>query len=111
MALHQPVSSRTHGTRTPQASRLASDPRRRLLRAKEWLPLAVAAQRLSSLEDGLRLVQALAHRWDVGAFERRAARATKGAVGQEPATRRRDSGLSVGQDHRSGGPKAGLRPR
>ena len=39
MALHLPASSRAHGTRTPQVSRLASDPRHRLLSAKERLPL------------------------------------------------------------------------
>jgi transposase len=68
MALHQPTSSRAHRTRTPQASRLASDPRRRLLRAQKRLPLAVAAEGLPSLEDRLRLVQEMAHR--VGTWER-----------------------------------------
>ena len=40
MALHRPASSRAHRTRTPQASRLASDPKRRLLRAQKRLSLA-----------------------------------------------------------------------
>ncbi len=43
MALHQPASSQAHRTRTPQASRPTGDPRRRLLRPKERLPLAHAA--------------------------------------------------------------------
>src|SRR5215212_10103153 len=73
MALHPPASSRTHGTRTPQASRPEGYPRRRLLRAKERLPLAVAAKGLSTVEDGLRLVQEVAHRRHLGATERRAA--------------------------------------
>ncbi len=34
MALHRPASSRAHRTRTPQAARLAGDPRRRLLHSK-----------------------------------------------------------------------------
>src|ERR671920_389371 len=46
MALHKPASARSHRTRTPQASRLTGYPRRRLLRPKEWLPLAVAAEGL-----------------------------------------------------------------
>ena len=45
MVLHPPASSRAHRTRTPQAPRLTNDPRRRLLRARERLPLAVAAEK------------------------------------------------------------------
>jgi putative transposase len=69
MALHQPTSSRAHRTRTPQASRLKGDPRCRLLCAQERLSLAVAAEGLPSLEDRLRLVQEMAHRWHLGALE------------------------------------------
>ena len=75
MALHPPAPSRSRGTRTPQAPRPEGDPRRRLLRAKERLSLAVVAEGLPSLEDRLRLVQEMAHRWDVEAPERRTARA------------------------------------
>jgi hypothetical protein len=56
MALHQPPSARSGRTRTPQASRPKGDPRRRLLRLEERLPLAVAASRVPALEDRLRLV-------------------------------------------------------
>src|SRR3954451_2032336 len=56
MALYRPASSRAHGTRTPQAPRLEGDPRRRLLRAKERLPVAAFAPRVPALEDRLRLV-------------------------------------------------------
>src|SRR3712207_4370099 len=63
VALYRPASARAHGTRTPQASRLKGDPRCRLLRAQERLPLALAAQRLPAVEDRLRLVQEVAHRW------------------------------------------------
>ena len=62
MALYRPTSSRAQGTRAPQASRLESDPRRPLLRAKERLPLAFAAQGLPAVEDRLRLVQEVALR-------------------------------------------------
>src|SRR5688572_14118513 len=84
MALHRPSSSRAHGARTPQASRLKGDPRRRFLRLEERLPLAVAAEGLPALEDSLRLVQAVAHRWNVGTSERRAARAAALSPWQEP---------------------------
>jgi transposase len=68
MALHRPTSSRAHRTRTPQAPLLAGDPRRRLLRPKEWLPLAIAAEGLPTLEDCLRLVQEI---WRIdGTWER-----------------------------------------
>jgi transposase len=46
MEMPPPASSRTRQRRTPQAARLEGDPRRRLLRAKERLPLAVAAEGL-----------------------------------------------------------------
>jgi transposase len=47
MALHRrPPSAWPHRTRAPQAARLTSDTRRRLLHSKEWLSLAVAAEGL-----------------------------------------------------------------
>ena len=72
--------------RTPQASRLAADPRRRLLRAKERLPLAVVTEGFPALEDRLGLVQEVAPRWNVGASERRVTRAPKAPAwqGSEP---------------------------
>src|SRR5215213_7884110 len=75
MALHRPASARAHRTRTPQVARLEGYPRRRLLRPKERLPLAMAAEGLPAVEDRLRLVQEVAHRWYVAAPERPAARA------------------------------------
>ena len=85
MALHRPASSPAHGARTPQASRLTGDPQRRFLRPQERLPLAVAAEGLPALEDGLRLVQEkVAYRWELGATECRAARAAAVAPWQEP---------------------------
>src|SRR5688572_28365308 len=111
MALYRPASSRAHRTRTPQASWLTSYPRRRFLCAEEWLPLAVAAARLPTLEDRLRLVQAVAHRWDLGATERRAAGAPAFAARQESEPQRRDRGFPVGKDHGSGRHRARLRSR
>jgi putative transposase len=70
MALHPTASSRTHQRRTPQDSRLTADPRRCLLRAKERLPLAVAAEGFPAVEDRLRLVQEVAHRRYLAATER-----------------------------------------
>jgi hypothetical protein len=66
MALHPPASSRAHGTRAPQAPWPEGDPERRLLRPKERMPLAVVAEGFPAVEDRLRLVQEVAHRWDVG---------------------------------------------
>src|SRR5215208_4228005 len=53
MALHRPPSSRAYRTRTPQASQLTGDTRRRLLRAQERLPVAATAEGLPTLEDRL----------------------------------------------------------
>src|SRR3712207_6534367 len=106
MALHRPASSRAHGARTPQASWLTGDPQRHLLRPQERLSLAVAAKRLPTLEDCLRLVQAVAYRWDLGASERRAARAAAVAPWQKPEPHRRHRGLPVDQDYGSGRQRA-----
>src|SRR5829696_8760978 len=102
MALHRPASSRAHRTRTPQASRPEGDPERRLLRPKERLPLAVVAEGLPAVEDRLRLVQEVAHRWDVAAPERRAARAPATPARQGPESQRGCRGLPVSEDHGGG---------
>src|SRR3712207_1751108 len=79
--LPRPASSRAHRTRTPQAPRLTGDPRRRLLRPQERMSVAVAAEGLPTLEDGLRLVQEVAHRRNIRASQRRPARAPAEARG------------------------------
>jgi hypothetical protein len=87
VALHRSTPSRAGRTGAPQAPRLTGDPRRRLLRPKERLPMAATAQGLPALEDRLRLVQEVAHRWDVGAPEHRAARVRerlRSQVGRDP---------------------------
>src|SRR5215211_1846190 len=66
------------------------------------MPLAAPAEGLPALEDRLRLVQEVAHRRDVGASERRVARTPAGAAWQGPEPQRRDRGLPVRQDERSG---------
>jgi hypothetical protein len=48
MEVHRSASSRVHRTRTPQASRFASHPQRRLLHPKERLPLEAIAQGLGT---------------------------------------------------------------
>src|SRR5215217_9129780 len=88
-----PASSRAHRIRTPQAALLAGDPRRRLLHSKERLPLAVAAEGVPSLEDGLRLVQEMANRRHLEAAERRAARASTVPPRQGPEPQRRNCGF------------------
>ena len=74
-----------HGARSPQASWLEGDPRRRLLRTQERLPLAVVAEGLPAVEDRLRLVQEVAHRRDVGAPERPSCASSCGVrLGRDP---------------------------
>src|SRR5215212_5326159 len=46
MEVRWPAPSRTKRARTPQDTRFAGDPRRRLLRPKERLPVAVTAEGL-----------------------------------------------------------------
>src|SRR5215208_610254 len=50
----------------------------------------------------LRLVQEVAHRWYLGALERRAARALAGAPWQGSRSQRRYCGLPDDQDHGGG---------
>src|SRR5215210_3703629 len=102
MAMYQPSPARARVPRPSQATRIAGDPRRRLLRAKERVSLAHATLRVSAVEDRLRLVQEVAHRWYLGATKRRAARAPAGEVGQGPPAQCGHSGLTDGQDHRRG---------
>jgi hypothetical protein len=75
MALHPPTSSRAYRAWAPQASRPEGDPRRRFLRAKEWLPLAMLTEGLPAVEDRLRLVQKVALRRYLRTPECRAASA------------------------------------
>src|SRR5918993_1618074 len=111
VALHRSIPSRAGRTGTPQAPRLTGDPRRRLLRAQERLPLAAFAPRLPALEDRLRLVQEVAHRRDVGAPERWAARALAVAGREGPAPQRRHRRLPVCEDDGGGRGAKGLRRR
>jgi hypothetical protein len=111
MALHPSPSSRAHRTRTPQAPRLEGDPRCRLLRPEERLPVTAFAPRVSALEDGLRLVQEVAHRRDLGTLERGAARASTVPPRQGPQAQRGNRGFSVGEDLGGRRPRARLRPR
>src|SRR5215211_1678327 len=70
MGLHQALSSCAHRARTPQDTRFTGDPRRRLLRTQDRLPMEATAERLPALEKRLRLVQEVAHRWYLRAAQR-----------------------------------------
>jgi hypothetical protein len=110
MALHQRTSSRAQRTGTPQTAWLESNPRRRLLRPEERLPLAVAAEGFPALAERLRLVQEMAHRRHLGTLERRAAPAAAVSPWQEPEPQCGHRGFPVSQDHGGGRPRARLRP-
>src|SRR5215204_3450815 len=62
------------------------------------------------MEDRLRLVQEVAHRWYLGALERRSARALAGAPWQGSRSQRRYCGLPDDQDHGVGGTERGFDP-
>jgi hypothetical protein len=84
---------------------------RRLLCAKERLPLAVAAEGLPFLKERLRLLQEVAHRRDMEALEHRTARGLACAAWQGFEPQRGYRCLPVGQDHGSGRQRARLRSR
>jgi hypothetical protein len=66
---------------TSKATQPAPDPRRGVLCAQERLPLATFARRLPTLEDGLPLVQEMAHRVHLRAAQRCVARELAGSLG------------------------------
>src|SRR5215210_4986606 len=68
MELHRAPYARTQRIWTPQDPRSSRDPKRHLLPAEEWLPVAPASSRLSSLAHRLPLLQNLALR--EGTWER-----------------------------------------
>src|SRR5918995_1763849 len=70
-------------TEDPQPTR---DPRRRLLRPQERLPLATLASGLSSLGNRLLVVRQMENGRYLRAAQRRVARAVEGSFGQESAT-------------------------
>src|SRR5829696_7170299 len=57
MEVRRSAPSRTQRARTPQDTRFAGDPRRRLLYPQERLPLAASAEGFTALEERLLLVQ------------------------------------------------------
>ena len=65
---HRGAPARRQQQGTPQDPRPARDPKRRLLRPEERLPLAAATPRVPAVEERLPLVPILAHR--EGTFER-----------------------------------------
>jgi transposase len=108
---HRATPTRRLPAGTSQDPPSARHLRCRVLRPEERLSMVVAATGVPALEDRLPSVPSLAHRRYLGAAQRCAARGLAGAVGQEPQAQRRDSGLSVGQDHRGRRQRAWLRPR
>ena len=103
VALHRSTPSRAGRTGTPQAPRLTGDHERRLLRARERLPMMAAfAPRLPDLEDRLGLVQEVAHRRGAGAPQRWAARALTVAGREGSAPQRRHRRLPVCEDDGGG---------
>src|SRR5215210_8164449 len=84
------------------------DPKRRLLRAEERLPVADVADGLPALEDRLPLLQEVAHRRDLGADEPRPAPATEGEARPGARAQRGDRRRAVHKDDRAGGEQRGF---
>jgi len=74
--------------RTTENSQLSRDPQRYLLHPKERLPLEVTTPGLSALGDCLLVVQQMAHRRDLRAAQRRAARACAISLGKKRSSER-----------------------
>src|SRR5438309_3502801 len=86
-------------TRTSTPSLFARNPQRHLLRGEEWLPVARVASRLPTLAECLPLLPAVAHQWQLGAYQHSLARATARETGAQQAA----LGSRVGQPERQDG--------
>src|SRR5215208_3383102 len=95
-----PVCSKEARTGASKGTQPTQDPKRRLLLAQEWLPLATFASRLPAMEDRLQLVQKVAHRRYLRVAQSGPARALANATGEILTAQRGDSRFSVGQDER-----------
>jgi len=69
-----PPCFKEEGARTPKDTQSTQDLERRLLLAQERMPLAIFAPRLPAVENRLPLVQEVAHRRNLRAAQRGAAR-------------------------------------
>src|SRR5918997_5589521 len=95
-------------TRTPACPQPARDPRRRLLRAEDRLPVAAVAEGLPALEDGVSLLQEVEDRRHLGADEPGAAATFEAEAGSRARTQRRHRGRAVREDDRGGGEQRGF---
>src|SRR5918998_4390219 len=96
-------------SRTPEDPHPSPDPKRRLLRLEERLPVAVTSPRVPPLEDRLPLLPPVANQRHLRKTQRGAARAITELFRQEPAAQRGHRRLPVGQDHRGWWTTEGLR--
>src|SRR5215211_6979688 len=92
VVLPRASSARLQSLRAPQATHLARDPRRHLLRRSRRLRLEAVASRLPTLEDRLPLLPLLAFGRDVGEDAHCPAPTGAGPPREEPPAQRRDSG-------------------
>src|SRR5215211_8522550 len=102
-------SSRLRSLEDARGSTASPDPKRRLLRLEERLPLAVTSPRVPTLEDRLPLLPPVANQRHLRKTQRGAARAITELFRQDPAAQRGHRRLPVGQDHRGWWRTEGLR--
>src|SRR3712207_1812077 len=97
---------RTWTAENPQPSR---DPQRRLLPAKERLPVAPTAPRLPQVAHRLLVLQEMAHRWYLGEDQPGPARTPASALEARSPAQRGRGGFPIGKEHRGGRGRARLR--
>src|SRR5215212_8614459 len=104
---HLPAS-KGHG-RPRTHSQPSRDPQRRLLPAKERLPVAPTAPRLPQVAHRLLVFQEMATKRCLGEDQPGHPRAPQGPPEKGPSTQRGGGGLTIGEEHRGGRGRAWLR--
>ena len=111
MEPHSAPSPRPRRAWTAQDPRPSRDPKRRLLRPQERLPVAPAPARLPQMAHRLLVLQEMAHRGHLGESQPCHPRAPQSPPEEGPPAERRRGGLSVGEKHRGGRGRTRLRWR
>src|SRR5215210_5379500 len=100
MELHSAPSPCPQRAWTAEVPRPSRDPKRRLLRPKERLPMALAPPRLPSMAHRLLVLQKMAYRWHLGEHQPGHPRTPARAPEKGPSAQRGRGGQPVGQEHR-----------
>src|SRR5215212_10756952 len=102
MELHRTPHARTHRTRPAEDPQPSRDPKRHLLPAKDWMPVAALAPRLPQVAHRLVVLQEMAYRWHLGEGQSGPPRTPASALEARSSAQRGRGGQPIGKEHRGG---------